>query len=136
MNCAALVSRACVLMYVIGTGGVSMFALLICLAAGIQPIITSSSDEKLAAVKKLSPKILGINYRTNTDIAAAARELAGGRGVDFVVNNTGLKSIPEDINTLRARNGTISLIGFLDGFDVKWEPNILFGLMAKRAKLQ
>jgi NADPH:quinone reductase-like Zn-dependent oxidoreductase len=30
-----------------GTGGVSMFALLICLAAGIRPIITSSSNKKL-----------------------------------------------------------------------------------------
>ena len=28
-----------------GTGGVSLFALLICLAAGVAPIITSSSEE-------------------------------------------------------------------------------------------
>jgi D-arabinose 1-dehydrogenase-like Zn-dependent alcohol dehydrogenase len=36
-----------------GTGGVSMFALLICLAAGIRPIITSSSDKKLDIARSL-----------------------------------------------------------------------------------
>ncbi|KAI1042156.1 hypothetical protein LB505_014042 [Fusarium chuoi] len=53
-----------------GTGGVSMFALLICVVAGIQPIITSSSDEKLEAVKKLGSKVRGINYKTTQDQAS------------------------------------------------------------------
>ena len=73
----------------IGTGGVSMFALLICLAAGIQPIITSSSDEKLEAVKKLDPRVRGINYKTTRDQGAEVRRLTDGQGVDFVINNAG-----------------------------------------------
>jgi NADPH:quinone reductase-like Zn-dependent oxidoreductase len=53
-----------------GTGGVSMFALVICVAAGITPIMTSSSDEKLEQVKRLGSRenpVLGINSSTHPD---------------------------------------------------------------------
>lgn len=45
------------------TGGVSIFTLLICLASGIHPIITSSSDKKVNAIRKLDSRIQGINYK-------------------------------------------------------------------------
>lgn len=87
-----------------------MFALLICVVAGIQPIITSSSDEKLEAVKKLGSKVRGINYKTTQDQASDVSRLTDGLGVDFVVNNTGPASIPQDISFLRQRGGTVSLV--------------------------
>ncbi|KAI9172647.1 Zinc-type alcohol dehydrogenase [Paramyrothecium foliicola] len=119
-----------------GTGGVSMFALLLCIAAGLQVIVTSSSDEKIENVKKLGPRVEGINYKKTTDIAAEAQRLTNGRGVDFVVNNSGPGSIPDDIKALRARGGTVSLVGFLAGFDAAWPPAALMALMAKQAKLK
>lgn len=50
-------------------GGVSMFALLICLAAGVRPIVTSSSDQKLRDISAVGPDgaIDIINYCTNPD---------------------------------------------------------------------
>ena len=119
-----------------GTGGVSMMAVLICLAAGIKPIITSSSDEKLASIKKLGQGVEGINYKTTTDIVAEVQRLTSGKGVDFVINNTGIGSIPENIASLRSKAGAISLVGFLNGFTADWNHSVLLNLMSKRAKLQ
>lgn len=119
-----------------GTGGVSMMAVLICLAAGIKPIITSSSDEKLASIKKLGQGVEGINYKTTTDIVAEVQRLTNGKGVDFVINNTGIGSIPENIASLRSKAGAISLVGFLNGFTADWNHSVLLNLMSKRAKLQ
>lgn len=119
-----------------GTGGVSLFSLLLCIASGIKPIITSSSDEKLEAIKKLSPTVYGINYKTATDQKAEVLKATDGKGVDFVVNNTGPSSIVEDIGFLRRRGGTVSLVGFLDGVKPDWEPMAIMALMHKAAKLR
>lgn len=114
----------------------SIFSLLLCIAAGVQPIITSSSDEKLAAIKKLHPSVHGINYKTTPDVSAEARRLTNGRGVDVVVNNTGPASLLKDLDALRRKNGHISLVGFLEGLNADWDPNALMGLMGKRASVR
>ncbi|KAH6682133.1 alcohol dehydrogenase [Plectosphaerella plurivora] len=119
-----------------GTGGVSLFALALCIANGTKAIITSSSDDKLEAVKKLGPDVHGINYKTTLNQRDAILEITNGKGVDYVVNNTGPGSIPDDISFLRGRGGTISLIGFLDGFSGKWEPSAIMALMGKHAKIR
>jgi len=113
-----------------------MFSLILCLSAGIRPIITSSSDEKIAAVKKLSPEIQGLNYKSVADQSAEIKRLTNGRGVHFVVNNTGPASLMEDISFLCERGGTVSLVGFLAGFDADWAPGQIMSLMRKSAKLQ
>ncbi|KAK3325066.1 alcohol dehydrogenase [Apodospora peruviana] len=119
-----------------GTGGVSMFALLIALAGDIKPIISSSSDQKLEAIKKLAPEgtILGYNYKANPDQSAAVRAMLGGKGVDIIVNNTGPPNIPADIATLR-RNGRISLVGFLEGVLADWNPAQLMALIGKSGSI-
>ncbi|UPK96200.1 hypothetical protein LCI18_007135 [Fusarium solani-melongenae] len=119
-----------------GTGGVSMFALMICLAANIQPIITSSSDEKLETIKKLDPKIQGINYRKFPKLADEARRITDGRGVDYVINNSGPASIPDDLDALCIKDGTVSLVGFLEGFKADWDPMSIMEVFAKRGKIQ
>jgi NADPH:quinone reductase-like Zn-dependent oxidoreductase len=113
-----------------------LFALLICLAAGIQPIITSSSDKKLEDIQKLGADVRGLNYRTVSDQASEVKRLTDGKGVDFVVNNTGPASLPEDISFLRQRGGLVSLVGFLAGTDGDWKPSVIMGLMAKFATLK
>lgn len=113
-----------------------MFGMQLCLAAGIQPIITSSDDKKIQYIESLSPKVRGINYKTHPDQSAEVLRLTDGKGVDFVVNNTGVGSIPTDIGLLRKRGGTVSLVGFLDGFQADWSPDALFLLMSKTAQLR
>ncbi|KAJ4320708.1 hypothetical protein N0V94_003238 [Neodidymelliopsis sp. IMI 364377] len=120
---------------VLGTGGVSMFALQICLAAGIRPIITSSSDAKLDKLKQLDSSIGLINYRTNPDVATEVFRLTGGRGVDYVFNNIGVASIPNDLQMLRKRGGRVALISFLEGFKAEWSPSLLMKLIAKEAHI-
>ncbi|KAH8648852.1 hypothetical protein BGZ61DRAFT_547664 [Ilyonectria robusta] len=119
-----------------GTGGVSMFAVLLCEAAGLQSIITSSSDAKIESIKKLGSRVEGINYKTTPDQAAEVQRLTNGRGVDFVINNSGPESIPHDIGVLRKRGGTVSLVGFLAGYAAEWEPSAIMALMGKSAKLK
>lgn len=119
-----------------GTGGVSMFALLICLAAGVTPIITSSSDKKLEEIRKLSPEVKTINYKTVSDMTEEVKRLTDGKGVDFVINNVGPSSIPQDISFLRNRGGTVSLVGFLGGVGGDWKPEAIMGLMMKQGFLR
>ncbi|KAM0263736.1 hypothetical protein ACHAQJ_001051 [Trichoderma viride] len=118
-----------------GTGGVSMFALLLLIDAGIKTIITSSSDVKIAQIEKLSPLITGVNYKTHPDITAEVKRITNGKGVDIVINNTGPGSIPSNIDSLRY-GGSVAIVGFLDGFTADWNPSELLKLMFRRGAIR
>jgi NADPH:quinone reductase-like Zn-dependent oxidoreductase len=107
---------------------------LICLAAGIKPIVTSSSDKKLAKLTNLSPLVHGINYNTS-DVKTEVLKLTGGKGVDFILNNVGISSIPDDLELVR-KSGSIVLVGFLEGFTADFSPNVLLTVMTKACKIQ
>jgi NADPH:quinone reductase-like Zn-dependent oxidoreductase len=96
-----------------GTGGVSIFALQLAKAAGCRVISTSSSPEKLEKLKALGADHV-INYRENPDWGAEAFKLAGGRGVDEVVEIGGPGTMAQSIAACRP-GGHISLIGVLTG---------------------
>jgi NADPH:quinone reductase-like Zn-dependent oxidoreductase len=119
---------------------VSMFALVICIAAGVKPIMTSSSDEKLGEVKRLGSQknpVFGINYATHPDWDVEAKKLTDGLGVDVVVNNVGYSAMEKSINVLVRRLGTISLVGFLGGMpDQKDMPDCVIPLMKKSGRMQ
>lgn len=114
-----------------------MFALLICLAAGIQPIITSSSDKKLEIVRALGKPgaVQTVNYTTHPDWDEQARHFTCGRGVDVVVDNVGPTAIAQAISSL-ARGGLISLVGFLGGFNMDKQPDLLGPVLLKSARLK
>ena len=97
-----------------GTGGVSIFALQFAKLAGCRVIVTSSSDEKLERAKALGADE-GINYRTTTDWAKAARDLTDGRGVDQIVEVGGADTFPQSMAAC-AYGGHIAVIGVLSGF--------------------
>jgi len=97
-----------------GTGGVSIFALQFAKASGCTVIATSSSDAKLERLKAMGADHL-INYKTTTGWGAKAAELAGGLGVDHVVEIGGAGTLPESITACRI-GGHISLIGVLAGY--------------------
>ena len=99
----------------LGTGGVSIFALQFAVLAGLRVMITSSSDEKLARAKQLGANI-AINYKTTPEWGEEARKLAGGEGVDHVVEVGGSDTIANSLRAVRTQ-GTVSLIGALSGRD-------------------
>jgi NADPH:quinone reductase-like Zn-dependent oxidoreductase len=96
-----------------GTGGVSMLALQLARAAGIDVIATSSSDEKLERARTLGASRT-INYKKTEAWGRAARELTGGNGVDQVIDIGGAATLPQAIAAVRP-HGTISIIGMIGG---------------------
>jgi NADPH:quinone reductase-like Zn-dependent oxidoreductase len=103
-----------------GTGGVSIFALQFSLMAGFRTIITSSSDEKLAHAKRLGAHET-INYKTTPNWDEAARKMAGGEGVDHVIEVGGSDTLARSVKAIRT-NGAISVIGVLGGADAAITP--------------
>ncbi|KAJ4990830.1 alkylated DNA repair protein [Stagonosporopsis vannaccii] len=86
----------------------------ICLAPGIRPIITSSSDDKLKKLKDTDSKIGVVNYKTQPDIVAEVLRLTEVKGVE-VLNNIGVASIPNDLKMLRKRAvGLLSPASWMD----------------------
>jgi NADPH:quinone reductase-like Zn-dependent oxidoreductase len=97
---------------VLGTGGVSIFALQIARAMGCTVIATTSSDAKSRSLMALGADHV-INYATTPDWSAAVHDTTGGRGVDKVVEVGGAGSLPQSMKSL-APEGEIALIGLLD----------------------
>lgn len=114
-----------------GTGGVSIFGLQLAHAAGYRTIITSSSDEKLERAAALGADHL-INYKTTPDWGRAAREITGGRGVDFVMEVGGAGTLTESLRCI-ALMGHIAIIGVLSGAA---EPLQIGSMIATSARLQ
>ena len=92
-----------------GTGGVSLFALQFAKLQGAHVIVTSSRDEKLQRALDLGADE-GINYVSTPDWGKAAKTLAGGDGLDHIVEVGGTETLPQSLRAIRA-GGTISLIG-------------------------
>jgi NADPH:quinone reductase-like Zn-dependent oxidoreductase len=105
---------------VMGTGGVSLFALQIAKMHGARAILTSSSDDKLARARELGADEL-INYRTNPDWEQQVLELTGGVGVDHVVEVGGSGTLERSLTAVRF-GGSVWLIGVLTGFEAKVDP--------------
>src|SRR3954467_1618766 len=98
---------------VLGTGGVSIFALQIAKAMGAAVIATSSSDEKLDRVRALGADHT-INYKAEPNWGEVVRQLTDGRGVDHVVEVGGPGTLPQSITAVR-NGGQISLFGGVTG---------------------
>lgn len=99
---------------VMGTGGVSLFALQFAKAAGARVIATSSSEEKLEKLERLGADAV-INYEAVPNWGEKARDLTDGRGVDHVVEVGGPATLAQSIAACGI-GGHIALIGVLTGF--------------------
>jgi NADPH:quinone reductase-like Zn-dependent oxidoreductase len=115
---------------VLGTGGVSLFALQFARLAGARVLITSSSDEKLARAKALGADG-GINDRTHPDWDREVLKLTDGRGVDHVLDVGGSGTLARSIGSV-AVGGRVAMIGVLTGVGAA-DP---YGLLRKQASLQ
>jgi NADPH:quinone reductase-like Zn-dependent oxidoreductase len=108
---------------VLGTGGVSLFALQFARAAGARVIVTSSSDEKLERALALGA-CAGINYRRNPDWDKSVLEFTGGAGADHIIEVGGAGTLACSYRSVAFR-GNIALIGVLAGFEGDTNPHPL-----------
>jgi NADPH:quinone reductase-like Zn-dependent oxidoreductase len=98
---------------ILGTGGVSLFALQIAKAQGARVILTSSSDEKLSRARQLGADET-INYRTTPDWETEVRRLTNKRGVNHIVEVGGAGTLPRSFKAITP-GGHIYVIGVLAG---------------------
>lgn len=98
----------------LGTGGVSTWALQLAKAAGARVIITSSSDAKLDKARAMGADAC-INYVTHPEWSKEVRQLTGGEGVDLILEVGGEKTIDQSLAAVRM-GGTIVIIGGVSGF--------------------
>jgi alcohol dehydrogenase len=96
-----------------GTGGVSLFALQFAAIAGAWTIATSSSDAKRAKLGELGATHT-IDYRADAEWGMTARRLAGGQGVDLVVDIGGAATLRQALRAVKV-GGAISIIGVIGG---------------------
>lgn len=99
---------------VLGTGGVSIFALQMAKSMGAKVIATTSSNAKADKLKALGADIV-INYQDTPEWGDAVLVATGGRGTDIVVEVGGPGTLPQSIRAC-AVGGHIALIGVLTGF--------------------
>lgn len=105
---------------ILGTGGVSLFALQIAKAQGARVIITSSSDEKLSRARQLGADET-INYRTTPDWDREVFTLTQNRGVDHIVEVGGAGTLPLSFKAVTP-GGNIYVIGVLAGKGATIDP--------------
>lgn len=105
---------------VLGTGGVSIFALQFAKLHGARVIVTSSSDEKLSQARALGADET-INYRTVPNWEERVYELTDGIGVDQVVEVGGAGTLAKSLRAVRY-GGRVSLIGVLSGVGGEINP--------------
>ncbi|MCW6512897.1 zinc-dependent alcohol dehydrogenase family protein [Lichenifustis flavocetrariae] len=115
----------------LGTGGVSIFALQLAKLAGARVIITSSSDEKLARARALGADHV-INYRVRPDWEDEVIRLTDGVGADLAVDVAGPATLNRTLKATRM-GGRISLMGVLTGFEGSVDTDTILG---KRITLQ
>lgn len=114
---------------ILGTGGVSIFALQFARLAGARVIATSSSDGKLARVAAIGAAA-GINYRVHEDWEREVLRLTEGRGVDHVVEVGGPGTLARSMACTRL-GGVVTLIGVLSLGQIDPLPILGRGLLVR-----
>nr|ACP17974.1 putative alcohol dehydrogenase zinc-binding domain protein [Pseudomonas nitroreducens] len=97
----------------LGTGGVSMFALQFAKLLGATVIHTSSSEQKLERVKAMGADHL-INYRNSPEWDRTVLDLTAGRGVDLVVEVGGAGTLERSLRAVKV-GGIVATIGLVAG---------------------
>lgn len=119
---AALRAGETVLIWGIG-GGVAMAALQVARLLGARTIVTSGSDAKLEAARRLGADV-AINHATADPVAEVRRE-TDGRGADVVLDSVGEARWQESLRALR-RGGRLVVCGATTGPMVSLDLRRLF----------
>jgi NADPH:quinone reductase-like Zn-dependent oxidoreductase len=116
---------------ILGTGGVSIFALQLARMMGMRVLGISGSAAKLKRARALGLDA-GLNYRETPAWERWAMEQTGGEGVDLVVEVGGVGTLPRSLGAIRM-GGVIAQIGVLAG---NAEPLPLALILHKQARIQ
>ncbi|MBW8810953.1 MAG: zinc-binding dehydrogenase, partial [Lysobacter sp.] len=114
-----------------GTGSVSLMALQLAVARGLDVIATTGDAGKADWLRSMGARAV-IDYRQRSDLSAAVRELTDGRGVDGIVDVVGGPQFLDLLNAA-ADNAHIAVIGFLHGTQV--DGNLIGPIMARQLNL-
>lgn len=98
---------------ILGTGGVSIFALQFAHLMGARVLGVSSSDQKLERAYALGLST-GLNYRTTPEWDRWVLDQTRGEGIDLVVEVGGIGTLPRSLKAVRM-GGCIAQIGVLTG---------------------
>jgi len=112
-----------------GTGGVSLFALQFCRLFGAETFMVSSGREKLDRIAPLEPDHW-LSYKDEPEWGRAVRKLAGGSGVDRVVEVGGAGTLTQSLKAL-AVGGHVAMIGVLTGAAAPVETARMMALNAR-----
>jgi NADPH:quinone reductase-like Zn-dependent oxidoreductase len=104
-------------------GGVAMAALQIAQLLEAHAIVTSGSDAKLEAARRLGAADT-INH-VSANVVAEVRRLTGGRGADVVVDSVGERSWQDSLRAMR-RGGRLVICGATTGPMVSLDLRRLF----------
>lgn len=96
-----------------GTGGVSMTGLLLAKAPGATTILTSSSNEKLEKIKAEYGVDYTVNYKKFPKWGEAVKQMIGNNRVYYILENGGSGNIEQSVECI-AYGGQIGIIGFLN----------------------
>jgi len=95
---------------ILGTGGVSLFALTLSRKLGFEAIVTTSQEDKRQRLLDLGASAV-VNYRDDPDWGSTVHSLTGG-GVDKVVNNAGVGSLNQSMAALKF-GGNVVTVGLM-----------------------
>jgi NADPH:quinone reductase-like Zn-dependent oxidoreductase len=107
----------------LGTGGVSVLGLQLARAAGLNTIITSSSDAKLQRARELGAHHT-INYRTTPEWQEEVLRVTDGAGAHVVLEVGGQGTINRSVASC-AMGGSVAIIGGVSGFGGEVNPATL-----------
>lgn len=113
----------------LGTGGVSVLGLQLARAAGLNTIITSSSDEKLERARDLGAHHT-INYRSFPEWQEEVLRVTHGVGAHVVLEVGGQGTVNRSV-AAAAMGGSVAVIGGVSGFGGEVNPAALL-MGAKR----
>jgi NADPH:quinone reductase-like Zn-dependent oxidoreductase len=105
---------------VLGSGGVSIFALQFARLFGARVIATSSSAAKAERLRAMGAEAV-IDYRATPDWDKEVMKLTGGRGADITVEVGGAGTLPRSFLATRL-GGRIAVIGLLTGAGAEVDP--------------
>ena len=112
----------------LGSGGVSLFALQIAVAAGATVVSTTSSRAKADRLKALGAHHV-INYRDDPKWGDTARQLTPeGAGFDFVIEVGGANTLKQSVAATKME-GILAVVGIVGGVqtegDAREVPSLL-----------
>jgi NADPH:quinone reductase-like Zn-dependent oxidoreductase len=105
---------------VLGSGGVSVFALQFARMFGARVIATSGSKAKAERLKQMGAAAV-VDYRATPEWDKEVTKLTDGRGVDITVEVGGAGTLPRSFMATRLA-GRISVIGLLTGAGAEVDP--------------